>query len=375
MKQVAPGVHQLTIQRFVNLYFVEAGAPGEWVLIDTGLPGNAEAIIAAADALFYPGTHPQAILLTHGHLDHAGSAQELAEHWHVPIVAHPLELPFLTGQAVYPPADPTVGGSLAFVSRFFPPQTFQFGDEVQALLTAEATPPYLPGWEWRHVPGHAPGQVAFFRPEDGTLLGADAFATTHHDSVPAVLLQLPRLSRCGTPFTFDWEQARASVRELAQLRPRAIGCGHGPVMQGDDLPDKFAEFAANFPMPTHGRYVAAPARTDANGVEYLPPAPEDTLPRRALLLTVGLAAAAAGLVWARRHQSPPTEDVAAPTSNRKAPKKRKKYTARELRNDAHAPHPAYSPATGPINEVHPEATDLTIDPQYLPRNPIEEDLD
>ena len=369
MKQVAPGVHQLTIQRFVNLYFVEAGAPGEWVLIDTGLPGSAAAIIAAADALFYPGTHPQAILLTHGHMDHAGAAQALAAHWHVPIVAHPLELPFLTGRAVYPPADPTVGGSLAFVSRFFPPQTFQLGDEVQALPVAEATPPYLPGWEWRHVPGHAPGQVAFFRPEDGTLLGADAFATAHHDSVPATLLQLPRLSRCGTPFTFDWEQARASVRELARLRPRAIGCGHGPALQGADLPDQFAAFAADFPMPTHGRYVAAPARTDANGVEYLPPAPEDTLPRRALLLTVGLAAAAAGLVWARRQRT--QSDEAVPAAKGKAFKESRKYAARKSGHDARAPHSSYFPATGPINEVHPEATNLPIDPQYLSRNPAE----
>ncbi|WP_262922867.1 MBL fold metallo-hydrolase [Hymenobacter cellulosilyticus] len=89
MKQVAPGVHQLTIQRFVNLYFVETGRSGEWVLVDTGLPGAAKDIIAAADKLFYPGTHPEAILLTHGHMDHAGNARELAEHWKVPVLAHP----------------------------------------------------------------------------------------------------------------------------------------------------------------------------------------------------------------------------------------------------------------------------------------------
>ena len=36
MKQVAAGVTQLQIQRFVNLYFVETGTPGEWVLVDLG---------------------------------------------------------------------------------------------------------------------------------------------------------------------------------------------------------------------------------------------------------------------------------------------------------------------------------------------------
>ncbi|MEJ7664826.1 MAG: hypothetical protein WKG07_37595 [Hymenobacter sp.] len=42
MDQVAAGVHQLRIKRFVNVYFVETGTPGEWVLIDTGLPGLGE---------------------------------------------------------------------------------------------------------------------------------------------------------------------------------------------------------------------------------------------------------------------------------------------------------------------------------------------
>lgn len=299
MKKVANGVTQLTIKRFVNVYFVEAGDPGEWVLVDTGLPGSEKAIIAAADTLFYPGSHPQAILLTHGHMDHAGSAQALAEHWQVPVLAHPLELPFLTGRAVYPPADPTVGGSLAFASRFFPPQSFQFGELVQALPAAPE-PPYLPGWEWLHVPGHAPGQVALFRAEDRTLLGADAFATANHESVPQLLLQLPRVSVAGAPFNYDWQQVQASVRQLAALQPAAIGCGHGPALQGAAATEGLQALAADFPIPLNGRYVTTPARLDANGVEYLPPAPEDKLPQRAALLGIGAAVLVASYLVATR---------------------------------------------------------------------------
>lgn len=294
MKQVAAGVSQLPIQRFVNVYFVEAGAPGEWVLVDTGLPGSAKTIIAAANELFYPGTHPQAILLTHGHMDHAGSAQELADHWQVPIFAHRLELPFLTGKAVYPPADPTVGGSLAFASRFFPPQSFNL-PRIQPLPEGEEVP-FMPGWQGLHVPGHAPGQVAFFRAEDKTLLGADAFATTEHDSIPAVLLGIPKISRAGTPFTFDWEAAHASVVKLSNLEPVAIGCGHGPAVSGSHVAGELRELALHFPVPPTGRYVATPARTDENGVEFVPPALPDTLPARAAMLGGGLALAALAAV-------------------------------------------------------------------------------
>lgn len=303
MKQVAAGVNQLLIQRFVNVYFVEAGAPGEWVLVDTGLPGSAKTIIAAADELFYAGTHPQAILLTHGHMDHASSAQELADHWKVPIFAHRLEMPFLTGKAVYPPADPTVegGGSLAFASRFFPPQTFNLTG-IQTLPEGDEVP-FMPGWQCLHVPGHAPGQVAFFRAEDKTLLGADAFATTHHDSVASVLLGIPKISRAGTPFTFDWEAAHASVVKLSNLEPQAIGCGHGPAVMGPHVADELRELALHFPVPPKGRYVASPARTDEIGVQFIPPALPDTLPRRAAMLGGGIALATLAAIVLTKQQS------------------------------------------------------------------------
>lgn len=294
MNQVAAGVTQLQIQRFVNVYFVESSSPGEWVLVDTGLPGSEKDIIAAADALFYPGTHPTAILLTHGHMDHAGSARALAEHWKVPVLAHPLELPFLQGHAVYPPADPTVdhGGTLAFVSRFFPPQSFQLSDVVQPLATDSEEVPFLPGWRWLHVPGHAPGQVALFREEDRTLLGADAFATANHRSVPSLLLQIPEISVAGAPFNYNWQQVREAVERLATLQPQAIGCGHGPVIQGAEAAAGLQALADNFPMPAHGRYVTDPAVIDADGVQYLPPAAKDTLPAKAALIGAGVALAA-----------------------------------------------------------------------------------
>lgn len=302
MNQVAPGVTQLRIQRFVNVYFVATGAPGEWVLVDTGLPDSEATIQAAADELFGAGARPLAILLTHGHLDHLGSAKELAARWRVPVVAHPLELPFITGQARYPPQDPTVGGSLGFASRFFPKQVPNLKDVAQALNPDDPTSPYLPDWRWLHVPGHAPGQLAFFREADRTLLGADTFATTHHDSVPSVLLGIPRISRAGTPFNYDYAACRESVRLLADLEPQAIGCGHGPVITGPEAASGLRALADNYPVPAQGRYVREPARTDASGVAYLPPPPPDRLPAQAALLGLGLLVAGGAWLFNRQRR-------------------------------------------------------------------------
>ena len=295
MKTLAAGVTQLRIQRFVNVYFVETGTPGEWVLVDTGLPGSHKSIIAAADALFFPGTRPEAILLTHGHIDHLGAARELADHWQVPVIVHPLELPYVTGRALYPPCDPTVGGSLAFMSRFFPSQLPNLNARAQTLNTDDPAVPYLMAWRWLHVPGHAPGQLAFFREADRTLIGGDAFATVHHDSIPAVLLGRPKISRAGTPFNYDWAAARQSVQTLAELDPNAIGCGHGPVITGPEAAAGLHALAADYPLPAHGRYVHEPARTDANGVGHLPPAPADKLPLQAAI--IGGSLLVAGAAW------------------------------------------------------------------------------
>ena len=163
------------------------------------------------------------------------------------------------------------------------------------MNTDEPAAPYLPGWRWLHVPGHAPGQLAFFRDDDRTLIGADAFATCHHDSIPAVLLGRPKISRAGTPFNYDWAASRQSVQTLADLAPLAIGCGHGPVITGPEAAVGLRTLADNYPVPAHGRYVAEPARTDANGVEHLPPAPKDQLPMQAAM--IGASIVLAGAAW------------------------------------------------------------------------------
>ncbi|MGI4734772.1 MAG: MBL fold metallo-hydrolase [Janthinobacterium lividum] len=302
MDQVAAGVHQLRIKRFVNVYFVEAGTDDEWVLIDTGLPGSATEIQDAADELFGLGAKPLAIILTHGHLDHLGSAKELAAAWGVPVVVHPLELPYVTNKAKYPPRDPTVGGSLAFMSRFFPTDLPDLTGVVEALNTDDPTPPFLANWRWVHVPGHAPGQIALFREADHTLIGGDAFATTDHESIPKVLLGIPKISVAGAPFNYDWQQCRESVQKLAALEPRHIGCGHGPVMSGLQTMVDLQHLANDYPLPAQGRYLHEPARTDASGVEHLPPPPEDKLPKQVAAVGVGLLLAGAGwlLVGGRR---------------------------------------------------------------------------
>lgn len=164
----------------VNVYFVGArGAP--WVLVDTGLPSFAALVRRRAADRYGSGSRPEAIVLTHGHFDHAGNVIELSREWDVPVYAHRLELPYLTGQSGYPPQDPTVGGALGFLSRAFPHTGIDLGTRVHPL-PEDGTVPGMPGWRWGHTPGHTAGHVSIYRDSDRFLLAGDALATVDQDS-------------------------------------------------------------------------------------------------------------------------------------------------------------------------------------------------
>jgi glyoxylase-like metal-dependent hydrolase (beta-lactamase superfamily II) len=194
----------------------------------------------------------------------------------VPIYAHHLEIPFLTGRSAYPPADPTVGGATAFLSRFLPARPRDLGGRLRELHTHKV--PGAPGWEWVPTPGHSPGHICLFRVSDRVLLTGDALVTVNMDSWTGLIGARPQLAGPPAPFTINWNSARSSLKELALLRPNVLGCGHGAPISDSDLPERLEHFAQHFRGPRRGRYVRQPARTDENGIVDLPPAPLDPVP-------------------------------------------------------------------------------------------------
>lgn len=245
-----PGLTRVTT-RFVNAWLVDA--PGGWVLVDTGLPGYAGRIVQHAERRYGAGTRPHAIVLTHGHLDHAGSAARLSTLWDVPVFAHRRELPFLDGRSAYPPVDPSLGGPLAALARALPTRGADLMPRLRPL-PLDGRVPCLPGWRWLRTPGHTPGHVALFRLRDRTLVAGDALCTVDLD---AWLSQLhwrhPRISRPPRAFTMDWETARASLHALSGLEPRSLAAGHGLPMTGPVVAEQLLRLAADFLLPdAHG---------------------------------------------------------------------------------------------------------------------------
>ena len=274
----------------VNVYFVGFPHAGdrEWALIDAGLPGSADRIARAAEERFGPNSRPSSIILTHGHFDHVGALEALAERWDVPIYAHTMELPYLTGQSSYLPPDPSVGGGLvATLSWAFSRGPIDLGSRVNPLPD-DGSVPGLPGWRWIFTPGHTPGHVALFRDADRTLIAGDAFVTTKQESAMSVLTQRRELNGPPMYFTPDWEAAAKSVAALADLDPEIAATGHGEPLRGGSMRADLHDLARDFyrrAVPHQGRYVTQSAGADTNGILTIPPGGPQNLPN--LLLGVG----------------------------------------------------------------------------------------
>jgi glyoxylase-like metal-dependent hydrolase (beta-lactamase superfamily II) len=263
---ITSGVHQalrpditfLTTQ-IVNVIFI--GNPNQktdWVLVDAGMTRAADQIITTAEELFGLDCKPKAIILTHGHFDHVGSIIDLVEHWDVPVYAHELEMPYLTGKEDYAPPDPTVnGGLVSMISPLFPNEAINLEGVVQ-LLPSDGSLPGMKDWKWLHTPGHTPGHISLYRQEDGSLIAGDAFVTVKQESLYKVIMQEQEISGPPKYFTTDWQAAWDSVRRLYDLKPSYAITGHGLPMAGEQLLTELGRLVQDFDqiaIPAHGRYV------------------------------------------------------------------------------------------------------------------------
>ena len=124
-------------------------------VVDPG--GDVPKILAA---ITEEGITVDKLLITHGHVDHAGGAAELARILKVQIEGPHAEDAFLLEEL--PGQSQRYGFSLA--ESFIPDRWLKDGDSVQIGEEALAV---------LHTPGHTPGHVAFFDPTANLALVGD----------------------------------------------------------------------------------------------------------------------------------------------------------------------------------------------------------
>ncbi len=124
-------------------------------VVDPG--GDAPRIL---EAVTERNLRPQAVLLTHGHLDHVGAAASVAEAYDIPILGpHAGDRPWIEALE-----DQARLFGLPSAPRFEPDRWLEAGDR---LSLGSHT------FEVRHCPGHTPGHLIFVDPPGGLALVGD----------------------------------------------------------------------------------------------------------------------------------------------------------------------------------------------------------
>jgi len=177
-----------------NCYLVIDESTNRAALID---PGDAPARILAA--LRASGAALESVWLTHAHFDHLGALAGVVRAHPVPVYMHPLEAPL---------HEIAVDSALRFGIRIEAPpaadRELAEGDRIQVGSQQ---------LEVMHVPGHAPGHVAFY--DDNVIFGGDC-------------LFAGSIGRTDLPFA-DRETLDASVARLIALGDAlTLYPGHGP---------------------------------------------------------------------------------------------------------------------------------------------------
>lgn len=195
---------------FVNSFLV--AEDDGLTVIDTMISRSGGAILKAA------GDRPiKRIALTHAHVDHVGSLDELAEKLPgVEVLISSRDARFLAGDNSLDPGEERGklrGGYPTTKTR--PTRTFEPGERIGSLEVIAS-------------PGHTPGHVSFLDTRDRTLYCGDAYST-----LGGVATSAKRNWRFPLPAmaTWDYGTALESAKALRALDPARLAPGHGKVVE------------------------------------------------------------------------------------------------------------------------------------------------
>lgn len=221
MKQLAPRVWRL--KQFpapsVNVYLAED------VLIDAGTRWDRRRIFAEIE-----GRKLSMLALTHVHPDHQGVAKDVCEARDIPLACHADDVDAMEGRRPIQEAAPDNPFNRLIKKLWQGPpyevaRVLSEGDEVA-------------GFRVVHAPGHARGEVIFFRDTDRVAICGDVIRNMSYATGRPMLAEPPRI------FTYDPAENRRSIHKLADLNPSLILPGHGPAVT--DIA-AFERFVAGLP--------------------------------------------------------------------------------------------------------------------------------
>lgn len=226
--EIAPGVFDLTPPTrgylkggYVHAFLIVHG--NELILIDTLYDPDAQVILDQVQRLGKTPRDIKHIIMTHAHRAHLGGLAKLKELTGAPVYSHAWEADIVAGERkqqgistrpmkgiqVWPIV--FFGSLFSFAANHIPCPVDHLIDEGDKIGPVRVL----------HTPGHTPGHLAFYLPEQRALFTGDAFVTW-----PLICPGWPNAM-------LNEKQTWQSLHRLAELDVQAIGGGHGAPITKD----------------------------------------------------------------------------------------------------------------------------------------------
>jgi len=204
--EIVEGVHKVDGVN-CNVYVVTSEE--ELIVVDTGMPRSARKILNYIRGMERQPRRVSKILLTHCHIDHAGSAHELRKLTGAKVAVHQDDADFVAGKKALPRPKGIIGslfraGSLFF--RFTPVQPdirLRENDRVGEFTVI-------------HTPGHTLGSISLYDRERRLLFVGDTLIFSEGE-----------ISGPSERFTLDMGQTTQSIRKISELDFDVMLSGHG----------------------------------------------------------------------------------------------------------------------------------------------------
>jgi len=206
--EIVEGIHRVdeasANMAHSNVYLLIEG--DELTVIDTGTAGNAKKIVDYVQKMGRRPSNVSTIILTHCHMDHAGSAKELKDLTGAKVAVHEEDADIVSGKKPLPRPKNVFFRAVSSFIKLAPVQPdiiLKDNDKIGQLTVI-------------HTPGHTLGSIALLDEGKKALFAGD---TLRFDG--------EKLSGGSDQFTLDVKKAKESIGKISTLSFDVMLCGHG----------------------------------------------------------------------------------------------------------------------------------------------------
>ncbi len=216
---ILPGIYKIEgpAAKSKNVYIL---TDGPLTVIDPGLFYSPRCIKKAVNSLGYKITDIKYIILTHYHIDHAGSAGALRDLSGATVIASSQDKMYIEGELMhsYPRAPWYLRFGLSLIHLLM----HNYDCRVDLTVEDGDLIPILSGVKVIFTPGHTPGGISLYCEDRRILFSGDALQYSNG-----------QLTRAKTIYSHDLEADVESIRHLSTLEFECILPGDGqPLLEG-----------------------------------------------------------------------------------------------------------------------------------------------